>query len=141
MAADLEPAAGLQGVSLVTEADRVAVPGDPSQRADMLTAVVENAVRLSPPGADVALTLRRQGPRAIVEVRDRGPGIAPGGPPLRGGPLCPRSGHAGGYGLGLAIARAVAERHGGRLSVASAPGEGTTVRITLPVARGGGPPA
>ncbi len=141
VAADLEPAARLQGVSLVTEADRVAVPGDPSQMADMLTAVAENAVRFSPPGATVVLALRRQGSRATVEVSDRGPGIAPEDLPHVTAPFVQGRGTRGGYGLGLAIARAVAERHGGRLSVISAPGEGTTVRITLPVARSGGPPA
>jgi two-component system sensor histidine kinase MprB len=106
-------------------------------RADIeraLDALVENALRYSPPGATVQLAAT--GGR--LEVRDRGPGIAPDERELvferfhRG-----RAGRAGpaGNGLGLSIARELAQGWGGDVAVNDRDGGGTVASITLPSER------
>jgi signal transduction histidine kinase len=73
-------------------------------------------------------------------VRDRGIGIDPGDLPRLFTPFFrtdrSRARGTGGVGLGLALAKRIAEAHGGAIEVSSAPGEGTTVRVRLPVANG-----
>jgi two-component system phosphate regulon sensor histidine kinase PhoR len=74
---------------------------------------------------------------AVIEVRDRGEGIAPEHLPhltrrfYRTDPG--RSRAAGGTGLGLAIVKHIVERHRGRLDIASEQGEGTTITVRLPI--------
>jgi signal transduction histidine kinase len=78
-----------------------------------------------------------EGEYAFLEVHDNGPGIAPEilpkifDPFFRADPA--RSRDAGGAGLGLAVARAIVERHGGRITCRSEPNRGTTMHIRLPV--------
>ncbi len=112
------------------------VRAEPAETAEMLGAVLENAVKFSHPGG-VVVTLRAwpEGARAVIEVVDHGRGIAPEDLPFVAEPFFQGRHARGGYGLGLAIVRAIAERRGGRISVASAPGQGTTVRVILPLHR------
>src|SRR5204862_6831177 len=82
--------------------------------------------------------MARSGQDAVVEVADRGPGMTDeqGAQVFerfyRGDPPGARS--SGGTGLGLSIASAIAQAHGGRIEVTSTPGEGSTFRVTLPLA-------
>jgi two-component system sensor histidine kinase KdpD len=107
---------------------------DPVQIDQVLTNILENAVRFSPPGGEilVAVTPWRDGVQ--VRVSDRGPGVAPEDrerifePFYRGADA---SG-SGGSGLGLAIARAVVLAHGGRIRVDGSPGGGAAVVVELP---------
>jgi len=77
---------------------------------------------------------------ALLEVRDTGIGIAAEHLPHLGERFYrvdkARSREAGGTGLGLSIARGIAVAHGGQLSLSSAPEQGTTVKLTLPLAYG-----
>lgn len=73
--------------------------------------------------------------RVLLEVTDSGPGIPPEAREVIFTPFWTTK--TAGTGLGLAISRRVAEAHGGRLVVESAPGEGTTFRMELPTAAGG----
>ena len=81
----------------------------------------------------------------VVEVADRGPGLAPDHAArvferfFRADPSRARA--SGGSGLGLSIVAAVAEAHGGSAGVDSSPGGGATFRITLPLAAAGEPEA
>jgi signal transduction histidine kinase len=122
-------------VSLVIEAaERVVVTGDPDRLVQVFTNLISNAVRFSPRGESVTVTLRTTPTSVVVFVSDRGPGI----------PLEFRkrifgkfqqadpAGAAGGAGLGLAIVRAIVERHGGSIRFDSAPGHGTTFITELP---------
>ncbi|MGH9524587.1 MAG: sensor histidine kinase, partial [Terriglobales bacterium] len=101
--------------------------------------LLDNAIRHSPTGAEVAMTVSRDNGSTRVEIRDRGPGIA--ADELRniferfhrGDPS--RSRETGGYGLGLAIAKAMAEAYGGSIAAESRDGEGTTFSVRLPVSR------
>jgi K+-sensing histidine kinase KdpD len=103
-----------------------------------LANVLDNAAKYSPPGAGIRLAARRQGNEVVLEIADRGRGIAADeldrvfDPFYRGSAHHERS--APGSGLGLAICRAFVEANGGRVSVLSAgPAQGVCVAIALPV--------
>lgn len=119
------------------ELDQLAVLGDVDQLKQLLLALVDNALKYTPAGGTVSLGLRREGPEAVIEVRDTGIGIAPADLPhvferfYRADKA--RSRDAGGTGLGLAIARWIAQEHGGAIAVASQAGQGSTFTVRLPV--------
>ena len=110
--------------------------GDPGSVARILRILLENAVRVSPVGAEVRVELRN-GTHAVVRVRDHGPGVADDERELifqrfqRGR----ETGGAAGFGLGLAIGRELAERMGGELVLESGDGPGATFTLRLPVAK------
>ncbi|MBI4915997.1 MAG: GAF domain-containing protein [Acidobacteria bacterium] len=116
------------------------VEGDGEQLESALRAVVRNAVEFSREGGAVTLTVRpvRRDAGSWVEMRvqDAGVGIAPEDLPhvtevfWQGGNMLTGKPH--GLGLGLAVARRVAENHGGELEIVSAPDAGTTVTLLLP---------
>lgn len=111
---------------------------DPVLLEQLLTNVLENAARHTPPGSPIELSAKFEGGRVVVEVADRGPGIPPGAEEtiferFRKGR------HSAGVGLGLAIARAIAVAHGGTLVAASREGGGAVFRFELP--GGESPPA
>ena len=102
--------------------------------------LIDNALKFCPRGSTIALAAVRRGERVDVSVGDDGPGIAAADLPhlfdrfyQSRASVAPASGD-GGRGLGLAIVKRIAELHGGDVSVASAPGAGTRVRIDLPAA-------
>jgi len=130
--AGLSEAARQRGASIHAEGESVWVAVDPGEAADMLTAITENAIQFSPTGGTVSVGVEARGERAIAQIRDQGPGIPSAELPLVTDPFYQGGRARGGYGLGLAIARAIAERHDGQLTIDSVEGQGTTVRITLP---------
>jgi two-component system OmpR family sensor kinase/two-component system sensor histidine kinase BaeS len=114
---------------------------DPQRIAQVLGNLVSNALRHTAPGGSVRLgVFGGQPPEAglTFEVVDTGDGIAPEDLPhifdrfYRADRSRTRS--SGGAGLGLAIARRMVEAHGGEIRAESVPGQGTTVRFTIPVA-------
>jgi signal transduction histidine kinase len=119
----------------VVEDDVPMVPGHVDALGRALTNVLLNAVEASPPGAPLAVSVRRatHERRTMVEVavRDTGCGI----PPSRlAGIWEPYVTHkAGGTGLGLAIVRQTLLAHDGAVAAESTPGAGTTIRLFLPV--------
>ena len=125
-------------VSVVARADGdvPSVRGDRERLRQVLRNLLENAVKYSPDGEAVDVRARAEDGRVLVIVEDSGPGI----PAEQHGLIFERFGRANvglgkpGTGLGLFIARSIAEAHGGTLSVASAPGEGATFTLELPVA-------
>jgi two-component system OmpR family sensor kinase len=100
--------------------------------------LAENAIKYTPKGGSVEVTLERQNSSAVLQVRDNGPGIAPDAQEhifdrfYRGDPAREGSG----TGLGLALVRAIVELHQGQIRVSSAPGKGSCFRVTLPLAPG-----
>jgi two-component system OmpR family sensor kinase len=107
--------------------------------ADLVfTNVLDNAVKFSPPGGQVVVDAAAEGPEVVVAVSDTGPGIPADEIPrvferfYRG--RVARATDGRGFGLGLAISRAVVDSHGGQMSVESAAGCGATFRIRFPVA-------
>ncbi len=124
-------------VSVTAHADRdvPTVRGDRERLRQVLRNLLENAVKYSPAGEAVDVRARAEDGRVLVTVEDSGPGI----PAEQHGLIFERFGRANvglgkpGTGLGLFIARSIAEAHGGTLSVFSAPGEGATFTLELPV--------
>ncbi len=110
------------------------VRGDGSRLRQVLSNLVENAVKYSPEGQSVEVRATAVNGRVVVDVTDHGVGIAPADHRL----IFEKFGRVGstagkpGSGLGLYIARAIAEAHGGALEVTSAPGLGATFTLTLP---------
>ena len=139
---DLVGAADAKHVDLgIAHEDPAVVAGDREALRVLVTNLVDNAVRYTPEGGRVDVSLRRKAGAtdapAVLEVTDTGPGIpaeerarvfdrfyrVPGTVP-------------GGSGIGLAIVRTIAERHGARVELESATGSaGLRVRVTFPASR------
>ncbi len=96
--------------------------------------LLDNAIKYSPAGRPVEVRARRRDGRVLVAVRDRGPGISHEHQRMIFEKFGRAESAAGkpGTGLGLFIARSIAEAHGGSLEVVSAPGDGATFTLVLP---------
>lgn len=115
------------------------VHGDSQQLEQLVRNLVDNGLKYGGPEETVTVRLQPQGEkRVLLTVSDRGDGIAPEHLPLltrrfyRTDPG--RSRASGGTGLGLAIVKHIVERHRGKLNIDSTLGEGTKVKVTLPLA-------
>jgi signal transduction histidine kinase len=115
--------------------------GDRERLRQVITNLLDNAVKYSPADAEVEVGAFAENGRINVEVRDEGPGVAPEHQTLIFEKFGRVTGeHAKpGTGLGLFIARSIAEAHGGSLSVESAPEQGAIFRLVLPVESSAGP--
>jgi signal transduction histidine kinase len=112
------------------------VEGDPARLRQVLTNLIDNAVKYSPEGSAVEVRAGAVNGHVRVDVVDRGNGIDPRDQRL----IFERFGRVHetskpGTGLGLYIARAIAEAHGGTLQVSSEPGAGSTFTLDLPSRR------
>lgn len=116
------------------------VQADPARLRQALENLISNALKYSPPEVPVNITLDKETRRdgglergwAAITVRDEGPGI----PKERMQSLFARYSagpESTGLGLGLYLAKSIAEAHGGTLTVDSAPGKGTSFRLSLPM--------
>ena len=132
------PRAEARGITLSAEVDSVAPTwGDRDRLGQVLDNLVTNALKFTPEGGRVTLRLRRDEGRVDLEVADTGMGI----PEDEQSRLFDRFFRASsataqavpGVGLGLTIVKAIVEAHGGRVSLQSAPGQGTTFRVRLPL--------
>jgi heavy metal sensor kinase len=129
-----------KGVQLKLENDfpSIALNGDEELIKRMLLNLLDNAVKYTPKGGEISLVLARQNGNAEIVVRDTGIGI-PATDQVRVFDRFFRVDKAraralGGAGLGLSIVQWIVEVHGGEISVASAPGEGSTFTVLLPLA-------
>lgn len=128
----------------VTEIDQVAVMGDPDRIKQLLWNLIGNGLKYTPPGGSLFLSLSKTEEWAIIEVKDTGIGIPPQSLPHIFDRFYrvdkARTRHQGGSGLGLSIARWVAEAHGGKIEVSSEVGVGSTFTLWLPAIREPTPP-
>ncbi len=122
--------AATSGVDIVTEVGQHArINADKDLLREAVANLVDNAVRVSPRGAEVRLRVDRGSTGPVITVADNGPGIEEERLPR----LFERFQRSdAGSGLGLAIARRVVERHGGTIRVKTEPGAGSTFTIELP---------
>lgn len=109
---------------------------DPVRIGQVLTNLVSNAIKYSPDGGPVRVSLRREGNRAILGVSDRGIGLTPEDraqlfEPFRRGAGVKES--IPGVGLGLSASCKLVLAHGGSIEVDSEPGVGSTFRVLLPL--------
>ncbi|NJE79905.1 HAMP domain-containing histidine kinase [Olsenella sp. SW781] len=117
----------------------LSVVGDPSQLGRLVRTLLDNATKYAARGTEVRVALAREGRRCRLAVTNLGDVIAPEDLEHlferfyrtdRARERQPQ----GGFGLGLAIARSIAEAHGGTIGAASSPEEGTTFTVLLPLA-------
>ena len=132
-----QDSAAAQGVSLVADiGDPATVFGHPERLRRLLANLISNALRFSAAGDTVLIGLKVQGAFVQLWVDDQGPGI----PAAQRDQVFQRfwqadrsRSSASHGGLGLAIARAIAQAHGGRLVAREAPGGGARLLLELPL--------
>ena len=124
------------GVEIHTKiAPQVAVEADVNRLRQVLANIVDNAVKYTPRGGSIEISAGQDGEMAWLRVSDTGSGITPEELPrvwerlYRGD----KSRSTRGLGLGLSLVKAIVEAHGGRVTIHSTPGAGTTVEVRLPV--------
>jgi PAS domain S-box-containing protein len=135
--AAMQGVALLAGVRLHVDGEALWATADPARLMQVFVNLLANAIQHSPAGGAVTVSIA-PGPAdmAMVSVRDEGPGV----PPALLEAIFERfrlvdasdTRHPGGLGLGLALCRAIVQRHGGTLRAESRPGEGATFTFTLP---------
>jgi signal transduction histidine kinase len=139
VAEQMTPQAEARQVRLTVQRSEPAIAlADPDQLKQVMLNLVDNAIRYTPTDGEVRLTCTLDTSRGNVrlDVQDSGPGILPVDIPhifdrfYRGDPS--RSRASGSSGLGLAIARAIVQAHGGTISVRSNPSAGTCFTVVLP---------
>ena len=132
----LREEASRKGTRLVTEVEAPSLRADPMAVRQIVTNLVENAIRYTPSGGTITVFTRGENGVVTLGVRDTGSGIPAEHLPriferfYRVDPA--RSRGAGGPGLGLAIVKHLAEAHGGSVRAESRPGVETTVAALLP---------
>ncbi len=132
----LAPQARRQSVELEVRLQDGPLPvrGFPDRLRQAFLNVAVNALEAMPRGGRLRLEARREGAWARVAVRDSGPGIPSAALPRVYDPEFTTK--DGGSGIGLHVARAAVELHGGEIGVSSRPGRGTAVLVALPLASG-----
>ena len=135
---EVRPVAG--GHRLELEAGGpVPISGNADELHRLTVNLLDNAVRHTPPGSTVEISVERRDGHAVLEVTDDGPGLPEGMEEqvfsrfVRGGGPADLAMDSG-TGLGLAIVQAVATSHGGTVSAGNDPGRGARFTVTLPAA-------
>lgn len=134
----MKPLAQHRGIALDWELPgcTATVSGDRGALRRMVIALVDNALKYTVHGGSVHIGLRVEAAQALIEVRDTGSGVAPEDAPhifdrfYRADKA--RSSASEGFGLGLAIAREIADAHGGRIELATEHGKGSAFTVHLP---------
>jgi heavy metal sensor kinase len=136
-----EVAPALQALADTAGVSVTITPGAPTWvrgNASMLFRVIfnlgENAIKYTPAGGRVTITLTQSGNEVGLEVRDTGPGIPPDDLPHIFDRFYRADRGRGGVGLGLALVRSIVSLHGGDITAHSTPGLGSRFRVVLPLA-------
>ena len=139
VAVELEASSAVRDLTLVVDSPalgderRPMVKGDDAALRRAVTNLVLNAVRLAPEGSTVTISTATDGEGASISVADEGPGIPADEHDAVFERFWRGEDSGSGLGLGLSIVRQVAERHGGRVDLDSAPDVGSTFVIRLPM--------
>ena len=138
----LAPVAEKAGLTIAASiTPGVCITGDATKLCSIIYNLADNAIKYTPEGGEIRVTLSARGKHAILTVQDNGIGI----PPEEQAHVFDRfyrvdkarSRATGGTGLGLSIVRQMVQLHGGDITLTSVPGEGSTFTVTLPVRKEG----
>lgn len=128
-----------KGVSLsIIHLEPLHVMGDPQQLKQLLDNLIDNAIKFTPSGGSITLNMQKVDQSARIEVSDTGPGISAEHLPrifdrfYQVDTARSQDGTAG-FGLGLSVAKWIAEAHHGSIEVRSLQGQGTTFTVHLPL--------
>lgn len=132
-----------RSVRLLLQApEPIEVQGDADRLREVVDNLLDNALSHAPPGSAVVVAACREDGWARLSVQDWGPGLSLDEQARVFDRFyradSSRARQSGGMGLGLAIARAIVQAHGGRISVQGAPGQGCTFSVHLPLPSAGG---
>lgn len=125
-------------IKIVSIVNGTTVKGNKDKLAELLVILLDNAIKYSPEKSKIKVSAKKSQRQAIIKVSDQGQGIAEKDLAhiferfYRADNARGRQGE-GGYGLGLAIAKKIAEEHGGRILVSSEMGKGSEFKIILPI--------
>ncbi|HEX8227100.1 MAG TPA: ATP-binding protein [Candidatus Saccharimonadales bacterium] len=135
--------AAAKGITLQSKLTSRDILGDRTSLTQLIVILLENAVKYSPAGSSVSVAIRKGRSRVIVDIQDQGAGIPPADLPhvfdrfYRADSARSRSAEANkgtqqGFGLGLSIAKLIADLHHGEIVITSTPGSGTKASVILP---------
>ncbi|MEJ2091620.1 MAG: ATP-binding protein [Syntrophobacterales bacterium] len=138
VSAQMQRLADDKGVALHLDAlEPITVCGDKEHLVRLFLNLIDNAIKYTPAGGRVTLSLLREGSQALVNVKDTGIGLSLAEQEqiftrfYRAAET--RSQGGWGAGLGLCIGQSIAEAHGGKIQVYSSPGQGSTFTVVLPL--------
>jgi two-component system, OmpR family, sensor histidine kinase MtrB len=129
-----QAASPAHSIELSVAEEQVLCRCDPLRIGQIINNFLSNAIKYSPNGGPIRVSVERDGAEAVVAVADRGMGIAPADRERIFEPFLRSAASrvsAAGVGLGLSVSRHIAEAHGGRIEVESTPGQGSTFRLRL----------
>jgi two-component system, OmpR family, sensor histidine kinase CiaH len=127
-------------IKLDNQVDDSTVTGDNDSLVQLLVILLDNSVKYSKSGSTVELRSRLAGDEVVISVKDQGMGIEPVALEhvfdrfYRADSSRSKT-ETEGFGLGLSIAKMIADVHNGRITLASTPGHGTTASVSLPVTK------
>lgn len=135
---EITPQAKQKKISISSRLTDIHLQADTSALTHVFVILLDNAVKYSPSGKSVKIKTHLEGNWAVAEVSDQGIGIPAADLPhifdrFYRSDIARSKSFAGGYGLGLAIAKSIVQLHRGSISVASRQGEGSEFTIKLPL--------
>lgn len=133
-----EPLWSAKRLDIELELPPVRIVADEDSLGQVWTNLLHNAIKFTPPDGRIAITLTGDDRLAVVEVRDTGIGISPEDQShifrrFYKADASRQTSQGSGSGLGLAIVKKIVDLHGGKIELTSRPGDGTTVRVQLPL--------
>lgn len=135
----VEPVARRKGITIERQGDDAIIIGDPLRLVDLLVIILDNAIKYSPEQSEIQFATTATKKLLTITVTDQGVGIPATDLPhvfrrFYRADASRSKNNAHGYGLGLAIAKHIVERHHGTIVITSEEGKGTSVVVTLPSA-------
>lgn len=132
-----EKAASIKKIRLVSKVKNVPAIGDSQSLTELVSILLDNSIKYSPSGSTVTIDASKKGKHSELSVNDKGEGIKPADLPhifdrFYQAESSRNKQKSSGYGLGLAIAKRIAEAHDGHITVSSTQGRGTTFTVFLP---------